>query len=279
MVAAGAFSLSYAMASILGGPVDLRFPILAFLYIYAMHVLNRFLDKGASAYSDPERSAFLKRHRQALIYAGIMAMAMAMGLAWRVGVKVFIAVCGFSLLGVIYSVRIIPSRFRAVYGYSKIKDIPGSKSISVALAWAAVIAALPLVTFNTINWSSASVSFVLVFLLSFTRSVLFEIFQFQGDLIVGSETLPITIGEKRTLFILKLALSICTVILCCAFFLGWTGSLIITVLLPVIGLSLCLLAYEKHWLSPGLALEGFVEGNFCVAGLLAVLWRVFPWLP
>ena len=279
MVASGAFSFAFAISSILGGPADLRFPSLAFLYIYAMHVINRLLDKGASAYSDPERAAFLNRYRRPLIYASVAAMAMAIGVAWSLGVKVFIAICGFSILGVIYSVPIIPHRFRAVYKYSKIKDIPGSKSMSEALAWAAVIAVLPLMAFQIIIWPAAIVSFVVVFLVSFTRSVLFEIFQFQGDLIVGSETLPITLGEKKTLLMLKLSLSVSTVALSCAFIFGWNGSFSVAMLAPIIGFSLCILAYEKCWLSPGLAFEGFVEGNFFVAGLLAVLWRVFSWLP
>jgi 4-hydroxy-3-methylbut-2-enyl diphosphate reductase len=275
MVASGAFSFAYAVSSMLGGPSDLRFPALAFLYIYAMHVINRFLDKGASAYSDPERSAFLRKHRKPLIFTCIMAMAIAVGLAWSVSIKVFIAVCCFIVLGATYSVRIIPVRIRTNYRYSKIKDIPGSKSISEALAWAAVIVVLPLVTFSTINWLTAAVSFLVVFLVSFTRSVLFEIFQFQGDLIVGSETLPITLGERKTLFMLKLALSASAVFLVCAFILEWTGAFTLAMLLPVIGLSFCLLAYEKDWLDPGLIFEGFVEGNFFVTGLLAVLWQAF----
>ena len=92
---------------------------------------------------------------------------------------------------------------------------------------------------------------------------------------MGSETLPITLGEKKALILLKLALSISALVLLCSFFLGWIGPIVIAVFAPVIGLSLCLLAYEKHWLSPGLTFEGFVEGNFLMAGLVAVLWWIF----
>ena len=46
LVALGASSLSHAAALLSGRSPDIYHPLLAFLYIYAMHVLNRFLDKG-----------------------------------------------------------------------------------------------------------------------------------------------------------------------------------------------------------------------------------------
>ena len=42
-------------------------------------------------------------------------------------------------------------------------------------------------------------------------------------------------------------------------------------LIPLLTLLLCLLCYEKQWLSTGVALEALVEGNFLLAGLLVLL--------
>jgi hypothetical protein len=39
-------------------------------------------------------------------------------------------------------------------------------------------------------------------------------------------------------------------------------------LIPILTLFMCLYAYEKQWLSPGIVLEGLVESNFVAAGLL-----------
>ena len=42
-------------------------------------------------------------------------------------------------------------------------------------------------------------------------------------------------------------------------------------LIPLLTLLLCFYTFEKQWLSPGIVLEGLVEGNFLVAGFLVLL--------
>ena len=111
--------------------------------------------------------------------------------------------------------------------------------------------------------------------MSYARAILFNIFQAQGDLIVGSETLPITLGEKKTLVLLKLILIITGAVLGLGPILGLVEAFSYIVLIPLIALRLCLMAYEKRWIYPGLALEAMVEGIFLIAGLLAVIWQVF----
>jgi 4-hydroxybenzoate polyprenyltransferase len=168
---------------------------------------------------------------------------------------------------------LIPVRLRDGSPYSKIKDIPGSRSLSEALAWTAVIGVLPLLEIDRIAWPAAFISILVVFLMGYTRSVLFDIFQVQGDLVAGTETLPITFGEKRTLTLLKIILFANTLILFGAPIVGLVNRFAFLMILPLLALSLCLLAYEKRWIYPGLAFEGLVEGTFLLAGFLAVIWQ------
>ena len=274
LVACGAFSLAYAAAILSERTPDLAFPGLTFLYIYAMHVLNRFLDKGASPYNDPERAAFLRKHRFLLIITGIGAIIAGLALAHDIGIVTFIALGVVSLFGIIYSLPLIPQRFQDKYPYSKIKDIPGSRSLSESLAWVTLITVLPLLEVGAIIWPAAIISFLVVFLMSYVRSALFDIFQVQGDLIVGTETLPIVLGEKRTLALLKLIVLTTGIILAGGPLLGLAGPSAYVMLISLLGLSLCLLAYEKHWLYPGINFEALVEANFLLAGLLAIIWQV-----
>jgi 4-hydroxy-3-methylbut-2-enyl diphosphate reductase len=275
VVASGAFSFAYAASILSERDPDLALPSLTFLYIYAMHVLNRFLDKGASAYNDPERASFLRRHSHILIITGISAIATALALSYSLGITTFLALGGLSLLGIVYSMPLVPKRVLHKYRYSKIKDIPGSRSLSEALAWVAVITILPLLEMNRIIWPAAIVSVFVVFLMGYTRSVMFDIFQVQGDLIVGTETLPITLGEKRTLILLKIILFATGLILAVGPFLGIIGPFSYAILLCLLGLSLCVIAYERHWIYPGITFEALVEANFFLAGFLAVIWQVF----
>jgi len=275
IVASGALCLAYAAAVLSEKPTGPIFPVLAFLYVYAMHVLNRFLDKGAGAYNDPERAAFLKKHRVLLIITGIGAIAAALTLSCFVGLPTFVALCGLNILGIAYSLPLVPESVRHKSTYYKIKDIPGSRSLSEALAWVAVIILLPLLTLKHIDWPAIIVAGLAVFSMSYTRAILFDIFQVQGDLIVGTETLPITLGERKTLTLVKLILIATAFILVGSPILGLVSPFSYLVLLPVLSLALCLLAYERRWLYPGATLEVLVEGNFFLAGFLALIWQAF----
>ncbi len=270
--AAGACSLSYAANRLLDIPSSIFYPAITFLYIYAMHVLNRFLDRTASAYNEPERAAFLRSHGKALAVVGGLSTLCAMVLSLKIGVKTFLALLLISVLGILYSMPIVPKGLLPWGRYTKIKDIPGSKTLSEALAWAAVIVFIPLLNGYGSPAEAVIPVGLAVFLLAYIRAALFDIFQIQGDLIAGSETLPIVLGEKRTLSLLK-ALVIMTAML---FVLGGIlhilGPLSYLMLIPVVTLALCLLAYARGWLLPGIAFEALVEANFLLFGLLAAAW-------
>ena len=275
LVAFGGFALAYAAAVLSGRTPDLIHPCLALLYIYAMHVLNRFLDKGASTYNDPERASFYRRHRVFLIRSGVFSMIGALALSYYLGTMVFFAIAGLSVLGIIYSLPIVPVSLRHLWRYSKIKDIPGSKTLSVALAWGVLISLLPLLEPTSLAWPAAIVSFFFVFSMVYVRSALFDIFQVQGDLIVGVETLPIVLGERRTLHLLKWIILSGALLLCFAALTKLVGPFSWLLLLVFCSFTLCLLIYQKRWLYPGTRLEAMVEGNFFLAGLLALIWQIF----
>lgn len=275
VVAAGAFALAYAAAILSGRRADIIYPSLAFCYVYAMHVLNRFLDKGASAYNDPEVATFYRRYRTFLVLSGIISIIMALALSYYLGLSVFFAMAGLNLLGIMYSIPLVPEGIRHLWDYSRIKDIPGSKTLSEALAWGAVIALLPLLGSQKIAVLAALAAFIFVFCLTYIRSALFDIFQEQGDLIVGVETLPITLGEERTLLLLKGVAALAGVFLLAAPLSAATGPFAYLLLLCVLSSALCLLAYERKWLHPGRRFEALVEGNFFLAGFLGLIWQFF----
>ena len=273
LAAFGAFSFAYC-ASVLSKNPNLTFPFLTLLYIHAMHIFNRFFDKGASSYNDPERAAFLRKHRTVLIISGLSAISTALAVSFAIGIASFFALAGLSFLGITYSIPFIPKRFRLKNRYSKIKDIPGSRSLSESLGWLAVIILLPILNAHIIAWPSVITAGLVVFLLSFTRAAFFDILQVQGDLIVGIETLPITLGEKNTIRLLKSTLFSTTIILVSAPIFSLVGYFSLFILISVLGLSFCLFAYERQWLYPGVTLEALVEANFLLSGFFGIIWLV-----
>ena len=271
VAALGAFSFAYAVLHLANGTTDLVFPLMAALYIYAMHVFNRFLDKEAASYNDPDRATFQKQHKNLLIPMGSIAMGISLILALITGIGTFIALVCLSLLGVIYSIPLISEGAGNRYRFVKIKDIPGSRSLSEALAWMAVMVFLPLFSGRPGPVLSIAITAIVVFSFSYARAVLFSLFQLQGDLMVGTETLPITLGEKRTLTLFKRIFLGTALLLVCSTLLGLVSSIFYLMLIPLLTLLLCFYTFEKQWLSPGIVLEGLVEGNFLVAGFLVLL--------
>lgn len=265
--AGAAFCLSCAALALAEMNFNFTFPCITFLYIYAMHVLNIFLDKGASAYNDPERANFLQKNRHLLVISGVLAVAMALFLTFRIGLISFIAFGGFCMLGIAYSIPLVPESIRHKYPYSKIKDIPGSRSLSESLAWVAVIIALPLLGMDRIAWSRVLLSSFLVISMSYVRSALFNVFQVQGDLIVGRETLPITIGEEKTLLLIKLILLASALLLFFFPLSSLAGPFAYSMIIPIFSFFICVIAYEKLWLYPGIKFEALVEANFYLVGL------------
>lgn len=273
-VAFGAACLAHAAALLAGRTPDLLYPALAFLYIYSMHVANRFLDKGASTYNDPEMASFYRNNRIFLILTSLASMIGVLALSYHMGPATFFAMAILSILGIVYSMPIVPPRLQSLSRFSKIKDIPGSKTLSVALAWGAVTALLPLLVPTGASLLGAIISFLFIISMVYVRSALFDIFQAQGDLIVGVETLPIVMGEKRTILMLKWIISLSALILFLAPLLGIVGPFSYLMVLCLLSLGLCLVAYNRQWLYPGNRLEAMVEGNLFLAGLLGLGWQL-----
>lgn len=274
LVSLGALSLSYTAAVLSERNSGILYPLLSFLYIYAIHVIYRFLDKGASTYNDPERAGFYKRHRVFLGLSSLMSIFCALSLSYSLGLDVFIVMSGLIILGIFYSIPIIPSGVRHLWRYAKIKDIPGSKTLLEALAWAVVITLVPLLTTELIKWPAVIVTFFVVLSLAFVRTAFFDVFQVQGDLIVGVETLPITIGEKRTMSLLKWIIIFAAAILVLSPLLGFVSIFSFLLITCFFSLSMCLIAYEKRRIYPGTFLEALVEGNLFFAGFLGIVWQI-----
>lgn len=278
MVALGALSLGFTGLVLTGQQPEVLHPLLAMFYIYAMHVLNRFLDKGASTYNDPERALFYRQYRAALILSGIFASLAALWIAYFLDIKTLLAVLGLSILGILYSIPIVPVRFKHFWRYARIKDIPGSKTVSEALAWSAVITLLPQLEPQAPAWTATIVCFLTIFSLVFCRSGLFEIFESQGDRIVGIETLAITLGEKRTIGLLKTILLFGVLVLVTSSGIMTLNLFSLFLILSFFTLYLSMLAYERRWIYPGLALEAMVEVGLLLAGLISLVYQTFLWL-
>jgi (E)-4-hydroxy-3-methyl-but-2-enyl pyrophosphate reductase len=272
LVAIGAAGMAVASMSLQGLKPAWDLAAVALCYIYAMHILNQFLDKEAGQYNDPDRAYFLSKHRVFLISTGVAAASTAVVLCALLGTGPFALVAAMSVLGLLYSVPVVPRRLEKKIGIQKLKDIPGSKTMSAGLAWAFIVAILPAVALGSGSLVGLVLAFVYTLILVFLRCALFEFLDVQGDLIVGKETIPIVLGEDKTRRLLWwLTWSLCGVVALAAV-LGIVPSLAWWLLIPVLGIAAMQLLWARAWITPGSISEGLVDLNFWLAGAVALAW-------
>lgn len=274
LVALGGAGLAAAVGLNLSSPVDWRLAAVPFFYLYAMHVLNHFVDRRAAIYNDPDRAKFFIKHRFYLIATASLSAILGLAAAAGLGPKAVISLTVLLILGLGYSIRLVPARWEQAVPYVKLKDFPGSKPMSIGLAWGAVCGLWPVIAFGG-AWHEALIAALAVAALAFTRSAFFDIMDIQGDLVVGKETLAIVLGEKRTMGLLRVlstAVAVVELVLALTGLLSPAGY-IFAVAAAAIGLLLA--AYSRQWIMPGAVLEGLVDTGFLAAGVLAgLVWLI-----
>ena len=274
LLALGAGCLTYASVLIQGLEPKFSWSVVASLYVFSMHVLNRLADKPSERFNQPGRMEFYERYGNMMIAAGIFSAIVALTLSWFQGTLPFVLLLAISGLGMIYNLRLFPSRPGKITRYQKLKDIPGSKTIFVALAWGVVTSLLPPLAQEAKLLTGSLVAFLFSAILVFIRSTLYDFKDIQGDLMVGKETIPIVLGKRKAEIL----------VICLLFFLGgmlilaaplkWAPTVTYFLLLSLGYVVAYYFLYQKMILGRGFLFEGVVDGSFIFSGLLAFLWSI-----
>ena len=267
--AAGAGFLSFAAMLLQGLPVKPVLILTASLYVYAMHVLNRFINRKASSISSFREESYLI-HEKIYITLAVLSMILALSASFAAGMAPFILLFVISFSGVFYNTRILPRGWR----FQRLKDIPGSKNIATAIAWAAVTALLPWIDAGPTFTPGVVIAFLFINGMVFTRSALSDILDIQSDRLIGRETLPALIGERKTLIILQGISGFLFVLLFVAPLAGWATSLSFFLLTSVFYIWICFKLYDRRSGFSGVVLEGLLESGYMIAGASAFLWLV-----
>lgn len=274
VVGVGAGALCFACANLQG--IQSVFPqmVIAALYVQSMHVLNHLMGRKSDRYNDPDRAEFYRRYRFLLGFLALGAGGAGLWTAYQMGPIPFIILFIMSLLGLSYNLPIIPKGLFKQSKYRRMKDIPGSKTILIAVAWGIVTAIFPAFGISEPLQLSTIFAFFWATILVFVRTAFFDTLDMQGDRLVGQETLPILLGEKRTIRLMKYLLLVSSAILILASLGGVFNTLgLILAICPILMLSV-FLANEKDLMLPGIHLEFLVESHFVLAGVLAFGWTL-----
>ena len=273
-VSLGAGCLTYAVAKLQGFSQFFPYVLISMLYVQSMHIFNHLTGNKSDQYNDPERAKFYQNYKLLLIVLALAAGGAGLVIAYSLGLFPLLLLLIMSLLGLSYNLRFVPKRFVG-FRYRRIKDIPGSKTLLIAIAWGIVTAALPPLSLTGKASWIAGIIFLWTAGIVFVRTAFFDILDMQGDRIVGKETFAILLGEKRSMRLLKnMLIGLIAALILLSFFhlISYLGLVLIG--WPIFFLLL-LSAYERGVLLPSIKLEFLVETNFILAGVAAFLWSVF----
>lgn len=273
-VAAGAGCLSYACNRLQGIEKQFPYVLISMLYVLSMHLLNNLTGKEIDRYKDPDRAVFYNAHMVKLTLLSISAGAIGLLTAATVGWAPFMILSIMSVTGLLYNTRVMPKGL-VTKKYRGLRDLPGSKTILITIAWGVVTALFP----SLAETGGISLQTMLVFLwaagMVFVRTAFFDILDIQGDRIVGKETIPVLLGEDRTRQFLKLTLAFLFVMLLTASTLKIISPVGFALAVCPMFLFLVLVAHEKGKMLPGVRLEFLVESHFILAGIITLLMTAF----
>ena len=184
------FALLYA-----GLPEDHVLAAISLLYIFSMYSTNNFFEKRFLKLSNPYKYRIYERFGVPLLAASIISMAASVLLSLRYGPVATTVITGSYLMGFLYStapVKLLVKVLRAGF----LRKLYNSKLVT-CFGWTIVTVLLPLLCRGGGTADAAALS-SLVFGLVFMRTALLDMIAYQGDLILGRETLPIWIGTSNT---------------------------------------------------------------------------------
>lgn len=238
------------------------------LFVYAMHTLNRFMSRKKAFIVGSFREASYLRYQRFYLGAAIAALLLAWTSAFMAGPAPFVMLFLISLLGGLYHMRVLPEGWR----FRSLKDIPGSKNVSTALAWAAVAAVLPRIEVDLSLPPALIISFLFTFSIVFIRSALSDIMDIQSDRLIGRETIPVLIGEEKTRLLVQGMAAALSALLAAAYAAGWSSSLSLMLLICVFYVWICLKLCDRRSAVSAVVLEGLLETNYVVAAAAAFVW-------
>ncbi len=268
----GAGCLGYASSRMLHLSQSFSAVLVAMLYVQSMHVLNNLTGNKADRYNDPIRAAFYDRHRFWLYFLVIVAGGAGLLEAAHLGPLPFVALLALSITGLSYNIKLIPPSVDW-FKYRRIKDIPGSKTVLITLAWAVVTVLLPALV-NTDFGPAVWIVFFWAGLLVLARTAFFELLDIQGDRIVGQETLPILLGEARTLRLLRIVLIVCALLPAIGSAVGLFSPIGYAMATGPIFLAVIIAAFRRNAMLPGIRLEFLADTLFIVIGTVAAVFSL-----
>ncbi len=269
---AGGAAMAYVALRFLQIKPRPSYLLLAFLYVVSMHILNRFTDRRAAEINNPLRMKDFTRLAPILLSFSVAAALGALVLAGTFGLLPALLMGGSLVAGIGYNVRLLPGKLGEAFRFRKVREIPGSKDLGSAAAWATVTVLLPSLTEESVSALPVAGAFLFVFIIVFIRFLIFDVKDIEGDRLVGNETLPLILGKTATGWLLVGSFAALTLLIAAYALSGRQSPHFAALGATAAYSAMCaFFHFKKASLSRGIRFELIVDAQFIIIGFLAWL--------
>ncbi len=176
---------------------DMRYGLIAALFIYVMYTVNNYLDREFLIKSNSYKYKIYEKYGLHMLIAAIISFIVSIYLCSTISLTMMYLFLVPYLLGIFYSTPYFKLLIKAL-GSELIKKIYNTKIVT-AFGWLVALILLPYFEHNVdmITYiSMGSLFFTFVFL----RQFIIDLVAFQGDLILGRDTLATSLGVKFAVY-------------------------------------------------------------------------------
>ena len=218
-LATGAATLSFANILLMKGEPLVPLLAVPFFAVFSTYLLSRLIRADKSRKNLSRRTRYHKEQKIIFWALGLGSLACGFYFAWQLGLPAFLLYASVVIFGTNYEmpIALLKKRLSIV----KLKDIPASKELFVALAWGIITAVIPYV------YSPHSALVIITFLYAFTfayiRTAILGLRHIREDEIIGRETIQVVLGKEKAARLLYGSVVTMIILLLAGYLTGTAG--------------------------------------------------------
>jgi len=167
--------------------ISIQIILIGFLAIFSIYGINKVTDKTEDSINRPEIAS---KKTMFYLVPSIVSLLASIAIGFINGLKVLLIILTPVIVGIIYSIRILPC-------IPRLKEIAGVKSLAVAFCWAFTGSLLP-VAIQLVPIEKIFLIFSYIFIQLLINTIIFDAIDMEGDAFSGLKTIPLVLGKRKT---------------------------------------------------------------------------------
>jgi 4-hydroxy-3-methylbut-2-enyl diphosphate reductase len=255
-----------------GIPFNIQYGIISALYIFVMYSVNNFLDRSFLIQSNSYKYKIYDKYGSLLLVSSIIAFIASIYLAFNLSPTLALLILIPYLFGLIYSTPVI-KKFVKNTDLNFFKKVYNTKIVT-GLGWLVAVIVIPYYG-NGVFWQIYISAGLFFFTFIFIRHLIIDFVAFQGDLILGRDTLPTWLGVKNVI-VLSYGITLLNSLVFAIVSISSEKFIFLPLLICVIYYMLLLKKIQKTDYLISLRYEFIIDFNYLI---LAVLYFVIKFSP